>query len=35
MRKKAKIYENGVKIDCIEFNDIDDLKKKYKRKWGL
>ena len=32
-KKKAKFYENGVKIDAIEFENIDELKKKYKRKW--
>jgi len=31
---KCKIYENKVKIDTIEFDSIEDLKKKYKKKWG-
>jgi len=31
---KCKIYENKVKLDTISFDDIDDLKKKLKKKWG-
>jgi len=31
---KAKIYENKVKIDTIEFNTIEELKQKFKKKWG-
>lgn len=31
---KAKIYENKTKVDTIEFDTIDELKCKYKKKWG-
>jgi hypothetical protein len=31
---KAKIYENQIKVDVIEFDDIDELKRKFKKKWG-
>lgn len=34
MRKKAKIYEDGVKIDTIDFDDCEDLAKKFKKKYG-
>jgi hypothetical protein len=33
-KMKAKIYENKVKVDCIEFETIDEFKEKYKKKWG-
>lgn len=31
---KAKIYEDKVKVDVIEFKTLDELKKKLKKKWG-
>lgn len=33
-RRKAKIYEDGLKIDSIDFEDDEDLRKKIKRKFG-
>jgi len=33
-RMKAKIYENKVKVDTIEFDTIEEFKSKYKKKWG-
>ena len=34
-RKKAKLYdENGVKFDCINYDDEEELAKKIKRKFG-
>ena len=31
---KAKIYEDKIKVDEIEFTTFDELKRKCKRKWG-
>ena len=33
-KMKAKIYENKTKIDVIDFDSIEDLKRKFKKKWG-
>ena len=33
-KRKAIIKENRVKVDVIEFETIDELKDKYKKKWG-
>ena len=32
--KKAKLYENGIKFDCIEYEDEDELAEKMKKKYG-
>jgi hypothetical protein len=31
-KKKARIYENGIKIDSIQFDTIDELSDKLKEK---
>lgn len=31
-KRKARIYENGVKIDSIQFDTIDELTDKLKEK---
>lgn len=31
---KAKIYENKIKVDTIDFETIEEFKEKYKKKWG-
>jgi len=33
MKRKAKIYENNVKIDTIDFDNEEDLLRKYKKKY--
>jgi len=33
MKLKAKIYENNVKIDTIDFDNEEDLLRKYKKKY--
>jgi len=31
-KRKAKIYERGFKVDCIDFDTIDELTDKLKEK---
>jgi hypothetical protein len=33
-KMKAKIYEDKIKIDVIEFTTLEELNRKIKKKWG-